>query len=129
MPTEEKASAPLILTTDDVVAPASTGNVDDLRGLAEEEQQRYARITELQIEDYRGHIETRSKFANRIFWFVSSWMASVFGILVADGTSVGGFDLADGVLIALISGTTLNVLGLFAIVANYFFPKSPPPGG
>lgn len=33
------------------------------------------------------------------------------------------FDLADGVLLALIGGTTANVIGLFLVVARYLFPR------
>ncbi|MDP4360701.1 hypothetical protein QR510_29170, partial [Escherichia coli] len=34
------------------------------------------------------------------------------------------FDLDDKILLALIGGTTLNVLGIFTIVTNFLFPKS-----
>jgi hypothetical protein len=35
------------------------------------------------------------------------------------------FKLTDAVLIAAISGTTINVIGIFIIVARYLFPQRP----
>lgn len=75
----------------------------------------------LEILALKENISHRRKYASRIFYFVSTWMIGVFGIIVVDG--VGLLDVSDNVLMALIGGTTVNVLGLFAIVANYFFPK------
>ena len=33
-------------------------------------------------------------------------------------------ELSDSVLIAIMTGTTIDILGLMVIVANYLFPKS-----
>ena len=35
----------------------------------------------------------------------------------------GIFNLSNNVLLAAIGGTTINVIGLFLVVARYLFPK------
>lgn len=64
------------------------------------------------------------------------WIVVALLILIASGIEqpsdhqarefwcwCGSFKLSDSVLIALIGGTTVNVIGLFLVVANYLFPR------
>jgi hypothetical protein len=86
-------------------------------------------------------ITARRKYALAIFVLIVAWLVAVFTMLLLQGflskreiavnvlfcrliyrTAIH-FELSDGVLLALIGGTTATVIGLFAIVANYFFPK------
>ncbi|PSR18166.1 hypothetical protein C8255_08835 [filamentous cyanobacterium CCP3] len=90
--------------------------------------------------------QERQKYAKYLFILICSWLASIYSIIILSGW--GGttlhidtsdvpivrrleykpkFELSDAVLLALIGGTTINVLGLFVIVANYLFnsPKDP----
>lgn len=76
----------------------------------------------LQNQSLRDDIKARKKYADSIFQLVCCWLVVVLLLLCANGLKCG-FSLSDGVLIAVISGTTANVLGLFLVVANYFFPK------
>ncbi|MEL6469739.1 MAG: hypothetical protein AAFQ74_08430 [Cyanobacteria bacterium J06623_4] len=87
--------------------------------------------------------EERVKYAEKLFMLICSWLIAVLLILLGSGVSyqpsvseddgqaetsyVLSFELSDTVLLALIGGTTINVLGLFVIVANYLFnaPKDP----
>lgn len=77
------------------------------------------------LEDQRTNRLERVKYANRIFKLMEGWLCSVFFllILVGMGTQAGWFKLSDSVLIALVSGTSVNVIGIFAIVVNYLFNK------
>lgn len=53
------------------------------------------------------------------------WLTSVLLILATQGLSEGRlhfFQLSDGVLVALLGTTTVNVVGLFYVVAKYLFP-------
>lgn len=54
-----------------------------------------------------------------------AWLLLLFVTLAAQGFRWGGFELTERVLLALIGGTTINVIGIFIVVMNYLFPKSP----
>lgn len=77
----------------------------------------------LDNDSKRQNIEARKRYANRIFFLVSCWLACMLVVILLSG--FGGyakwFNLADSVLIALITTTTISVLGLFTIVVNYLF--------
>src|SRR5215469_4109853 len=71
-------------------------------------------------------IELRKAFAWDIFYLIVGWLFLVFVVLFLQGFSATicshAFRLSDTVLLALIGGTTLNVLGIFVIVVRYLFP-------
>lgn len=70
-------------------------------------------------------LDARKRYANKIFWMVVVWLIAMGMILGLRGYYwKSGFVLSDKVLLALIGGTTLNVLGIFTIVANFLFPKN-----
>ena len=84
-------------------------------------QEEYANTREWQeafLEDFRQDIKERKKYANRIYCLVVFWLIGIALLLVWFGDTVNG-----GVLIALLSGTTVNVLGIFVVVAKYLFPQ------
>lgn len=83
------------------------------------ERQRY----DAETEGIKQDIQERKKYANLIYRLVVGWLVVVGLILGWSGCERVAYKLSDQVLITLISGTTINVLGLFAIVANYLFPK------
>lgn len=68
----------------------------------------------------------RRKYANRIYWLMVCWISSIMLTVLVNG--LGDciyFHVSDKVLITLISGTTINVLGVFVIVAKYLFNHGP----
>ncbi len=73
------------------------------------------------VDGLRQDIEARKDYSNKIFKLVSCWLTGV--LLVMIGNIFIG-KLSDAVIMALIGGTTVNVLGLFLVVANYLFPKN-----
>src|SRR4051794_20125860 len=84
------------------------------------------------MDDRQLDIELRTKYSAYLFWLVVGWLGAVMAVMLAQGFAYGMFKLADSVLIALLGTTTVNVLGLFVIVARYIFPRrdvlrSPPP--
>lgn len=85
-----------------------------------ESEELKARIAKLNQD-----IKLRKKYSGKLYWLISIWLIAIFALLLLQGflgkTDI--FMLSDKVLITIISGTTINVLGLFAIVANYIFPK------
>lgn len=76
-----------------------------------------------QLASYKQDVEHRAEYAPKIFWLIVGWIIGIFLLLALQGFHAKDFNLSDSVLIALISGTTLNVLGMFVIVANYIFRK------
>ena len=70
-------------------------------------------------------ITSRKSYANKIFLLVVCWLVGLAAFLALSGFSAfTHFSLDTKVLLALVGGTTLNVLGIFTIVANYLFPKN-----
>lgn len=68
----------------------------------------------------------RRKYAERIFLLIVGWVFAILFIIIFKGFGdFYNFQLSDKVLMTLIGGTTINVLGIFVIVANYLF-KQPP---
>ena len=66
--------------------------------------------------------ELRKEYIPKLFVLILAWLAVVVIFLwkVAEGPY---FYLSDSVLITLITTTTINVLGIFLIAANWLFPK------
>ena len=82
----------------------------------------YNELVNRQLEQ---DITERKKYANRSFWLVVGWIVAIFAIIVLQGFSAKtGFSISDTVLMTLIGGTTINILGIFIVVANYLFPKT-----
>lgn len=97
-------------------------------------------IRKLIREGLANEIGSRKTFSICLFVLVASWIAAVMTVLFMQGCcskdtvtciiegktteiQTVGFFLSDSVLIALISGTSLSVIGLLATVVNYIFPK------
>ena len=75
------------------------------------------------IENLKQDRKQRKKYGKRLFGLVACWL-SVLGLIVfLHGLSHVPFELSVTVLTTLIGSTTVSVLGLFVIVANYLFPK------
>jgi hypothetical protein len=90
-------------------------------------------LGQIEIDWYRNNlIEAQSMFKERrryalwLFWLSVIWLIVILAFLLfaAIKTMFGiDFELSDAVLIALITTTTINVLGLFYIVARWLFPS------
>jgi len=77
----------------------------------------------LENQSLKQDIDERRKYAHRIFCLISTWLIAVFVLLAVQGFNLLSFRLSDSVLLAVVGSTTVNVLGIFYIVANYLFPK------
>lgn len=64
----------------------------------------------------------RIRTFNKLFILMVFWLIITIVTLVLSG-GLDSFNLSDAVLITLLSTTTLNVLGIFAIAAKWLFPK------
>ena len=74
------------------------------------------------IEDRKQDRGEREKYASRVYWLIVCWLIALAGILLLQGFE-NSFSLRENVVLALIGGTTANVLGIFIVVINYLFPK------
>lgn len=62
--------------------------------------------------------EDRSELAHKTFWLIVAWLSCV-AILLAFNSI--WFHLSDSVLLMLLGTTTINIIGLAAIVLNGYF--------
>lgn len=79
-------------------------------------------LKKLEIKSKEQDISMRKEYANRTFALVCLYMICVF-LLIILACSPAVFSMSDNVLMVLLGTTTVNVIGLFAIVMNYLFPK------
>ncbi len=68
--------------------------------------------------------DTRKQYVGRLFWLITAWLAVVIGLVALTATLKNTFALADSVLIAFITSTTVSVIALFVIVAKWLFPSA-----
>ncbi len=69
-------------------------------------------------------LEGRKRFGDRIFWLTVFWLTIIILLLIAQGFNLWGFRLSTGVLIALITTTTLGVAALLHSVLKFLFPSA-----
>ena len=74
------------------------------------------------IRDRRQDRVLRGKYADKIYLLVCWWLVGIFVVILCSGFK--WIVLSDSVLIAIMTGTTIDILGLMVIVANYLFPKN-----
>lgn len=83
-----------------------------------------------QLVESKDNHQLRIGYANKIFCLVCVWLACVVISLLLTGFhttfflwSGTGFLLSDKVLITFITTTTVNVIGIFIIVAKWMYPN------
>jgi len=77
----------------------------------------------LELRGIGQDLSERKTYANRIFCLVVGWLICMVGLLLLQGFKPAGFHLSDTIITAAIGATTINVLGMLYVVANYLFPK------
>ena len=82
----------------------------------------YRRSQKQQLKELKDTHKLRLVYAGRIFWLVCAWLVLVAIAVFMSGFDLWGFKLSDKVLIAFIITTTINVVGLFIVVAKWMFP-------
>jgi len=80
-------------------------------------------IKRLHAIGLKQDIGERKSYANKIFWLVCGWLGIVLLLVALSGANGIGIAISDAVLISLVSGVSVNIIALFAIVANYLFPR------
>ncbi|MFL0803392.1 MAG: hypothetical protein K6L81_06715 [Agarilytica sp.] len=90
-----------------------------------EEHQLFYQVESLkqELKEAQDTHTLRLGYAGRIFWLVCAWLVCVAIAVFMSGFNVSGFSLSDKVLITFITSTTVNVVGLFVVVAKWMFPN------
>jgi len=93
---------------------------------AVKEEDFFEKRADLHIEGLGQDLRERKKYANRFFCMASAWLAWIVCLLFSQGTQsffrLSSFHLSDVVVLAAIGATTVNVIGILYVVANYLFP-------
>lgn len=89
------------------------------------ELERRERVAEVEMKEGRvaDNIQDRDQrkdFANKIFTVTARYLIFVCFIVFLTGLKC--LEYNDAVLITFLSTTTINIIGLFVIVARYLFP-------
>jgi hypothetical protein len=93
----------------------------------EEEEDLDAQERRVRLAGVWQDINERRRYAGRIFWLVVFWLGGALGLLILQGALSPWhiFNLDRAVLLAVVGGTTVNVIGIFIVVARYLFPRRP----
>lgn len=111
----------------DIVAPPVSHPAEDKNSLYElEVHEAELEKASLVNDALRQDIQGRGDWGKRVFWMLVGWLLSVLAVLLLQGSGYRGFHLDNSIIITFITTTTVNVLSLGYIVANYLFPKSKP---
>jgi len=91
-----------------------------VKELAEEEEDKEGLRTKRLANDITEDDKNERKhYTSLIFTLVAMWLIMVLVVFVATGK--GFLKYSDSVIITLLATTTVNVIGLFVIVANYLY--------
>ncbi len=125
---------------DDITVPPGASEQEGRRRLAEEAEslaeakQRVEihvalRKERRQERQHKIDVRQRRDYANRLYCLAVAWLIAVLAVLTLagfhgwHGMIRGKFYLSDSVLIAVVSGLTVNVLGIFITVVRHLFPR------
>jgi hypothetical protein len=91
---------------------------------SEEEENYVAEKYKLENKALEQNMDERKKYAKSIYFLIVGWLATLFLIIGFQGFgSYLSFNLSENIVLTLITGTTVNILGIFVIVVNYLFRR------
>ena len=76
------------------------------------------------LENSKQDRNARKNYALMIFGFLVCFMTSVMVVVFLSGNENKNFELDESVLIALLTTSTANVIGVFVFVVKYLFPST-----
>ncbi|HEY4010013.1 MAG TPA: hypothetical protein VGM11_07660 [Acidobacteriaceae bacterium] len=87
------------------------------------EEERKAELHKQDVADRQSDRTQREKYAGRVFSLVLAWIILMFVLLMFQGFCelIHFKPLSDKVLLALITSTTVNLIGTLIIVLKYIF--------
>jgi hypothetical protein len=116
---------PVDLGVADIVAPPIPSAPAEDENLLYELEVKSAELDKARLANdaFRQDIQDRGRWGGRVFWLLVGWLLAVVGVMTLQGFGFWGFKLDKSIIITFITTTTVNVLSLGYIVANYLFPK------
>lgn len=75
-----------------------------------------------EVHDTQQNRQQRVEYASKVFNLVCAWLYGLGILIMMDGAKM--LALKEKVLIALITGTSINVIALMAVVIRYLFPQN-----
>ncbi len=110
--------------------PADVNPEPEPETALEREKLENSRLAE-ELVGLRQDTAERKKYAARFFHLSCAWILIITGILLLQGFGAFWFGkfpfkLSEPIVLATIGSTTVNILGILYIVANYLFPKRGP---
>jgi hypothetical protein len=122
---QSPGSEPEFLTDFDDVSPSvPTMEPDPSVDLDDYRQEHEIATLRQQLREAIETHDNRITYIGRVFGLVIAWLACVVLCVALSGFTAWGFKLSDQVLIAFITSTTINVVGLFVVVAKWLYPSS-----
>lgn len=90
-----------------------------------------AKQTQAELESYQQDTRERKRYALAFFVLCCVWIGVITTILLLQGFGSFWFGkmpfrLSEAVILAAIGSTTVNIIGILFVVANYLFPKRGP---
>ncbi|MFM1365618.1 hypothetical protein WFP00_03360 [Yersinia enterocolitica] len=117
----------------------SIAEIKQAQALLDEKQSKLKRkLLKGQVTLQKQDISMRREYASKAYRFVWLWSIALIVILVLDGSKsptvnilffrfdAHEFSLEPSVLIALISGVTVNIVAVFVVVIRNLFPNTKP---
>ena len=101
----------------------------------EKTRKRNGKILKWKIRNNKQDVKMRRRYASKAYNFVFLWSCFLFITIILSGYKdikisspnlniTSKFELNDSVLIALISGVTVNIVAVFVIVIRNLFPNA-----
>jgi len=108
-----------------ISTPAKTGVSEPDKNTKAEAEDLENQHKKAQLEGVKQDTEERKKYAFWFFVLACVWITIVTVLLLLQGFGLRSweFKLSDPVMLAVIGSTTVNILGILYVVANYLFPK------
>jgi len=108
-----------------VVVPPVDASEEQAKASLQEEGEALRERNKQDIEDRKVAREQRKRYAKWVFVLVCCWITAIFLLLVFQAigsTFISTFKgLSDRVLLALITSTTVDLIGTLIIVLRYIF--------
>ena len=114
----QKKISDLDKTDETVIASSETLSSEVLSAM---EKKTDIELKKEELEQRKEDREQRKQYSKKLFIFVCVYLSIVVLVVIFCGCQCLTID--SKVLIALLSTTTANVIGLFAVVAKYLFHK------
>ena|ERR1700744_4172227 len=108
------------MSIEQIIQDEANSSEPEIKERAQEEpNSEYWRSQKIDNDIKQQDMDERKLYAHRVFALICLWLACVMLVIISSGN--GNLHYSDTVMVTLLTTTTANVIGLFAIVNNYLF--------